>query len=751
MLALTLLGLVVAGILQFPILQGWLTLGLLLLTTLSFYRPALWLFALPALLPIANSAPWSGRFFLTEFDFLALTCIAIALFHGQYRRTSSRLKHVAIAAMLLLMASHLISLVIGSLPVQAIDSNSFFSYYSHYNALRIETGFLYALLLYMPARYLYQAAPEYSVQLVTRGILTGVFLVGLIVLWERGTFTDMLYAQNRYEFFRSLLNFSTPYRITALFSEMHSGGTAIDGYLILCWPITLWCTLAARTRLLQTIGFLGFLACSYATLVTFSRGVVFGVLVAMLIIVIGYLLTYRIRIFRWRALGILLSGLLLTGTLIVAYRSGGTLAIFGLAALTLSCYLAGYRPFPPLDRFRWHALVPTVLFLAWFIFHAQTTSKWHPQDAGSALLVTLGVCSIAGIAAFILGIRAQALPGRRTALLIGTGFILFATMMTFGVGGYRMTERLSGVSADLAHRTEHWNTALRIMDHDLVTGLFGMGAGRFPEAYLFRANAPQYGSYLFLPDPATGKPLLELGGGKDARIGQRIQLAREHRHRLTVVARTDDPKAMLYVRICRRHLINPNEWNPSCYTLKEEIERSAPGVWNTIEKEIPANFFKTARPIGQPPLTLTVSNRREYAYALRPPTLLQVSAVELLDLDTGKAIIHNADFSAGGDRWFPYFDFNHLPWHIKNVWLSIYFDAGLLGIFATLVAIVAVVRTSLREATAHQHLPLYLTASILGFFAVGSFGTLLDTPRIAYLFYSLLFMSWLLRRPDPTG
>ena len=40
------------------------------------YFPYAWLLVVPALLPIMDFAPWTGRFFFDEFDLLILTTVA---------------------------------------------------------------------------------------------------------------------------------------------------------------------------------------------------------------------------------------------------------------------------------------------------------------------------------------------------------------------------------------------------------------------------------------------------------------------------------------------------------------------------------------------------------------------------------------------------------------------------------------------------------------------------------------------------
>jgi hypothetical protein len=91
------------------------------------------------------------------------------------------------------------------------------------NSLRIGKSLLLALLLLPSLRSLLQAAPALAVRGYRRGMAMGLGLVSLAVLGERAAYPG-------------LLDFSTPYRSTALFWEMHVGGAGLDAFLALTVP-----------------------------------------------------------------------------------------------------------------------------------------------------------------------------------------------------------------------------------------------------------------------------------------------------------------------------------------------------------------------------------------------------------------------------------------------------------------------------------------------------------------------------------
>ena len=75
---------------------------------------------------------------------------------------------------------------------------------------------------------------------------------------------------------------------------------------------------------------------------------------------------------------------------------------------------------------------------------------------------------------------------------------------------------------------------------------------------------------------------------------------------------------------------------------------------------------------------------------------IDVDNVRLLGPDRSN-LIENGDFSKGGNRWFFTTD-NHLPWHIKHLWVQILFEQGWLGIVAVGFAVLLAIGTKPAKA-----------------------------------------------------
>ncbi|MEG2031762.1 MAG: hypothetical protein RR376_14060, partial [Janthinobacterium sp.] len=222
---------------HYPLEHGWP--GLLFAIVLPAYflllcwRPACWMFCLPALLPVLDLAPWTGWFFLEEIDIVLLLTVACGYWRlgGPPQPAAARLSPAARACLLLCSVAWLAALLRGVLPLPPGDLNAWNTYLSPYNSLRLGKAWAWSMLL-LPL-LLRDASADALRRHALPGMLAGLALVSLFALWERAVFPG-------------LLNMSSDYRITAPFSAMHTGGAALDGYLALSLPFAaLW---LARAR-----------------------------------------------------------------------------------------------------------------------------------------------------------------------------------------------------------------------------------------------------------------------------------------------------------------------------------------------------------------------------------------------------------------------------------------------------------------------------------------------------------------------
>lgn len=240
---------------HFPVQPLALGIGVAACAAATWFRPLFIVALVPAALPILDLAPWSGRFFLDEFDVL----LAVTLATGFARTNSSRrpLQPWLKAGFLLLLLSFASSTLQALFPWQTPDANSFSSYFSSFNALRISKGAVWAMLFISLIGRI-EAASEKIFRCFAWGMTLGLAVTVAIVVREK-------------ILFGGLLNFSSDYRVTGPFSAIHTGGAYIECYLAIAAPFVIYLTLHTRSWLQRLFGVALLLACTYGLMATVSR------------------------------------------------------------------------------------------------------------------------------------------------------------------------------------------------------------------------------------------------------------------------------------------------------------------------------------------------------------------------------------------------------------------------------------------------------------------------------------------------
>lgn len=241
----------------FPVGPAWLCLLLAASAALVWFRPVLLLLVIPLALPVLDFAPWSGRFYLDEFDLLVLVCLAVG-----YARTSPTTRHqprdhLFSLSLALIASSFAVAAMRGLLPWQTPNANAFTSYFTPFNALRIGKGALWAFLLTgLLGRF--PTAREDIHRYFSIGMAGGLTLSVSVIFWERITFG-------------SLLDFNSDYRVTGPISAMHVGGGFIECLLAVATPFLMLLVVQTQSGLKRLLGAGVLLATTYALMVTFSR------------------------------------------------------------------------------------------------------------------------------------------------------------------------------------------------------------------------------------------------------------------------------------------------------------------------------------------------------------------------------------------------------------------------------------------------------------------------------------------------
>lgn len=269
--ALGLLVLAAAGVLDFPRWPLLLGVGLGVYAMALWYWPWSWLVVVPAALPLLDLAPWTGRYFLDEFDLLMLVTVGMLFLLGAGPKRSPSHPGGRLLIGLLWLAV-MVSAVLGIWPWPVLDANAFSSFWSSWNALRILKGFLWATIIFL----WFRPSPEErqaTAQRLAVGMGVGLLGVGLIGAWEHHIFVGF---SERLE----------TYRIVSTFSSMHTGGGHIEAYLVAALPF-LWLATSRFRHLLLTGPIMVLTA--YVMLYTVARGGVLALVVVIAILTVASL------------------------------------------------------------------------------------------------------------------------------------------------------------------------------------------------------------------------------------------------------------------------------------------------------------------------------------------------------------------------------------------------------------------------------------------------------------------------------
>lgn len=243
-----------------------------LCTLVVMARPLSAWFLIPALMPVVDLAPFTGRVAAQESDLLVLACLA-GLHAARMRddrdfEVDVPLRRVLAVALLLQVPSLLAGLASARASADAYAGG----YGGLANVLRVAKPLLYCALLYPPLEWL-AARGEPVRRALAAGIVAGLGGFALCALWERMVLPG-------------LFDLSHFYRVSGGFWEMHVGGGALDVYLALSLPFAADMAVRGHTRATRLAAGAVVVVGLYTVVMTLSRGLYVAAalgLVAMLL------------------------------------------------------------------------------------------------------------------------------------------------------------------------------------------------------------------------------------------------------------------------------------------------------------------------------------------------------------------------------------------------------------------------------------------------------------------------------------
>jgi hypothetical protein len=376
-------------------------------------------------------------------------------------------------------------------------------------------------------------------------------------------------------------------------------------------------------------------------------------------------------------------------------------------------------------------------------------AKARPVLAIVFLVLAQGAFSVAGyrgtvvlLAAVVIAMAVNMLRSRpwwparlRTQGGMVVAMILIVETVAVVNGGSFLLERLVKGNQDFDSRMAHWRSGLALL-HGPADWLLGEGLGRMPARYAQESSRHEMpADFQFSREGDNGHVLLSGPPSKDVLSGfygmaQRIPIVAAASYGAEFDVRTFASTA-LSVTYCQKYLI----YDTACVTA--EVPVNAVQGWQHVMVTMTGNELAQGSWYAPQSGVFSLS-------VLKAGRMVAIDNVQLIA--DGHELLGNGDFSQGLARWFLSGESYFVPWHIDNVGLEVLLDQGLFGVIALGWTVLATMRR-LVFGTAHRHvLAPFIAAALAGYLAVGLFSSLMDVPRVAFLFFLLVTASWLL--PD---
>ncbi len=365
---------------------------------------------------------------------------------------------------------------------------------------------------------------------------------------------------------------------------------------------------------------------------------------------------------------------------------------------------------------------------------ALTSRRWYTRVvllalasvATYALVVTFArTAYAAGFASLLtalfawLALRPGGSPGRTGWLVpvllvipVGGGLLMAAS------SGY-MRERFGHSSSDLVTRELNWRNGWALHDGGIWHFAVGMGLGTYPRLNLAKAVGDKPGDFRLVGNGENR--YLTMTSMSPLYIGQKIFFRPSGPLRLEFRWRASSADATAGISICEKILL----YSDNC--RGQTVTSHAPGTWEAVSIVVSTDGLGVKAVHGLParPMELSLFNAT-------PGTTIAFNGLSLTDAK-GREILANGDFREGMGRW-GFSNDDHLVWRMKNLYLMLLFETGLLGSFSFLVLCVGAARGAARSVRLGDAMGAALIGSIISFLISGLFDNLFEAPRLATVF-----------------
>ncbi len=726
---------VTAGVFTFPAYSIVLVVAIVSYIVALWFMPFLWLYVLLFITLAVNLAPWTGRYIVDELDIFVAVTGAFFLFQLKPKYKVSKQFYIATALVVFCFATSFDSSWFN------VFSPAYANFYvTPLNGFIIFKGLLWALLLsWIFNQQRVESETKAYKHLFLASIL-GSLTLFVIIMWEKQVLVTLFTDTDIYTKVNTFFNLSSAYRTTGIISGMHTGGESIDGMYLFLLPLTVGACFFFKRYWLRFIALAAVVGVMYGVLMGFTRATYGASFIAITVVcLMCFVQKFREKAQLERqtkdytnakssllifAVGYAVAFSLLFYSVYTLHQYAGYYAELSAGLMYSLCiYLGSNRKIPLFLKI----MIVVIGGLLFFNINIDSfeNSQWVDAEdvSSSSVYSAIGGCAVAFICLFALALKRSvhiARIGTETIVLVLVSILLAAAFF-----GARINIRAETSTRDLDTRLSHWQSIIDSGNWSSTNIFFGHGLGSMPTNYALSgaAELDRIGTFAIDKD----KSVLNVIPGSDLMLTQRFNADSNEDYLLEIIYRANE-KIKVAVGICRRNMIIFEFWAHGCGNIERiylppsnENESNSQIITLKATKD---SFFAL-------PAALTLK-------ATVGDVPLEIDSISLLNLN-GRELLSNASFSEGGDFWFFYYDFEHLAWHIKNLYLSFAYQFGVVGVLLILTLITA---TFIGFYKSEQLLSLpcaMFTAFLAGQFAFGIFGDPTDSARTAMWFYFIMF------------
>ena len=320
------------------------------------------------------------------------------------------------------------------------------------------------------------------------------------------------------------------------------------------------------------------------------------------------------------------------------------------------------------------------------------------------------------------------------AYIIFTTIVLFIAFNVFK-GGY-ITQRFSTTFDSFEHRLDHWSNANQLKNNGITAFLFGNGKGSYPSTYINNDSEGLTMARFWLQEENTDdnklKKFIRLSpsdANGTLNIIQRFPINQSGIYNVNITLRNHSKKPQkLLVEFCNKNIL----------TFKGECQwrgfktLNMTQNWQTITHNLSSDSFNKKILSTVTPIDINILNR-----GLK--NRLDIAQIGIIAPD-GSQVLKNTQFKNNFDHWF-FSSGNHMAWHIKNLWVSSFFEGGLIELALITILLIALSIRLYKQLREGNYYALAILASISGMMIVGLFGSIFDDPRISWLFFLITWLT----------